>query len=87
MFSDGYNKDDLLYVWTNGAGHSIKMAPDLTLSQFDLIGMPHANETSGKTLGTQNGRIVIDVDSELPTTLVLTNLLCFHLSSISQLTS
>ena len=35
----------MLYVWTHGPTNSIKMASDMTLSQFDLIGFPAGNET------------------------------------------
>ena len=43
--SDGYRTNDVVYVWTHGAAGSIKMAPDMTLSQFDLIGHPAGNTT------------------------------------------
>ena len=45
MFTDGYSEWDVMYIWTYGSKHSIKMAPDMTLSQFDLIGFPHDNES------------------------------------------
>jgi hypothetical protein len=43
--SDGYNENDVLYVWTKGANKSIKIAADATLSQFDIIGIPAGNMT------------------------------------------
>ena len=51
LSSDGYGVDDVLYVWTHGAGKSIAMAPIMTLSQFDLIGFPSGNYTSEHTRG------------------------------------
>lgn len=42
---DGYGVEDVQYVWTFGPSESIKIAPDMTLSQFDLIGFPHGNDT------------------------------------------
>ncbi len=43
--------EDLQYVWTHGADRSIKMAPDMRLSQFDLIGFPAGNATFTLTGG------------------------------------
>jgi gamma-aminobutyric acid receptor subunit alpha len=39
---------DVIYRWAYGENKSIKMAPDMTLSQFDLIGIPSGKEN--KTL-------------------------------------
>lgn len=44
VFADGYNTDDVVYIWTHGPDKSINIANDMTLSQFDLIGYPHTNE-------------------------------------------
>ncbi len=52
--SDGYDKDDVAYIWTHGVDNSIKMASDMTLSQFDLIGFPAGNESQRKA-GTLSG--------------------------------
>ena len=41
-FQDGYNRDDVVYEWTTSR-EPIQTAKDMTLSQFDLIGYPHAN--------------------------------------------
>lgn len=38
--SDGYGIKDVVYKWTHGERNSIKMSPDMRLSQFDLIGYP-----------------------------------------------
>ncbi len=46
FFPDGYGVEDIQYIWTHGAHKSIKMAPDMRLSQFDLIGHPAGNETA-----------------------------------------
>ena len=43
--ADGYGTEDVRYIWTHGNDDSIKMASDMTLSQFDLIGFPAGNET------------------------------------------
>ena len=43
---DGYGEDDVLYTWTHGADGSIKMAPDMKLSQYDLVGLSAGNATS-----------------------------------------
>ena len=45
---DGYTVNELVYHWTHGVNKSIKMATDMTLSQFDLIGFPAGNETDSK---------------------------------------
>ena len=42
----------MVYVWTHGAEKSIKMAPDMKLSQYDLVGLSAGNTTAmsaGKT--------------------------------------
>ncbi len=44
--ADGYGEDDVLYVWTHGADRSIKMAPDMKLSQYDLVGLSAGNTTA-----------------------------------------
>ena len=44
--------EDIQYVWTHGASKSIKMATDMRLSQFDLIGHPAGNETAVQPQGT-----------------------------------
>lgn len=44
LLSDGYGITDVIYKWTYGANKSVKMAPDMTLSQFDLIGIPSGKE-------------------------------------------
>ncbi|ELU14206.1 hypothetical protein CAPTEDRAFT_100858 [Capitella teleta] len=46
--SHGYGTTDVIYRWKYGVNKSIKMAPDMTLSQFDLIGIPSGKEN--KTL-------------------------------------
>ena len=48
MLTDGYDEQDIVYVWTHGSARSIKMAADMTLSQFDLIGCPAGNATITK---------------------------------------
>ena len=48
---DGYGVEDVQYVWTYGALKSIKMASDMRLSQFDLIGHPAGNETAAQPQG------------------------------------
>ncbi|KAK2140777.1 hypothetical protein LSH36_1251g00009 [Paralvinella palmiformis] len=40
--SHGYSVTDLIYMWTYGH-QSIKIAQDMTLSQFDVIEFPHGN--------------------------------------------
>ena len=47
--------NDLVYHWTHGADSSIKMASDMRLSQFDLIGFPTGNGTLIDTGGTSGG--------------------------------
>ncbi len=42
---DGYGLGDIQYKWTHGPSRSIKIASDMRLSQFDLIGHPAGNET------------------------------------------
>ena len=42
----------MVYTWTHGPGNSVKMAPDMRLSQFDLIGFPAGNETVFNAGGT-----------------------------------
>ena len=37
---DGYDTRDMVYIWTHGIHKSIKMASDMRLSQFDLVGFP-----------------------------------------------
>ena len=49
--TDGYGTSDMMYFWTYGEGKSIKMAPDVRLSQFDLEGFPQANQTMYKPGG------------------------------------
>ncbi|CAD5114971.1 DgyrCDS4001 [Dimorphilus gyrociliatus] len=51
LASHGYDTSDVLYVWTYGAGSSIKMASDMTLSQFDLIDFPQGNRTISHARG------------------------------------
>ena len=51
IVSDGYSARDVAYVWTHGNGKSIKMASDMTLSQFDLVGIPANNETAKRPGG------------------------------------
>ncbi|KAK2172085.1 hypothetical protein NP493_994g01006 [Ridgeia piscesae] len=46
LASHGYGEDDVLYTWTHGADGSIKMAPDMKLSQYDLVGLSAGNATS-----------------------------------------
>ncbi|KAK2155330.1 hypothetical protein LSH36_242g00015 [Paralvinella palmiformis] len=43
--SHGYSVPDVVYKWTYGTNKSIKIASDMTLSQFDLISFPHHNTT------------------------------------------
>ena len=50
---DGYSASDVEYVWTHGNGKSIKMASDMTLSQFDLVGIPANNETAKRPGGKE----------------------------------
>lgn len=47
VFAVGYGVNDVVYKWTHGADKSINTAADMTLSQFDLIGIPagSSNET------------------------------------------
>ena len=50
LCADGYGASDVIYWWTHAPGNepangSIKMASDMTLSQFDLIRFPHGNGT------------------------------------------
>ena len=42
---DGYQKDDVVYVWTHGNGASIKISQGMRLSQFDLVDFPSGNGT------------------------------------------
>jgi hypothetical protein len=44
---DGYGSTDVIYWWTHApeTERSIKMASDMTLSQFDLVRFPHGNGT------------------------------------------
>ena len=51
--------EDLTYSWTYGASNSIKMAPRMSLSQFDLIGFPAGNGTI-----TRHNRGICDLFSE-----------------------
>lgn len=51
LASHGYDTSDVLYIWTYGAGNSIKMASDMTLSQFDLIDFPQGNQTISHARG------------------------------------
>ena len=46
LSADGYGEEDVLYVWTHGADKSIKMAMDMKLSQYDLVGVPSGNATA-----------------------------------------
>ncbi|GFN78026.1 gamma-aminobutyric acid receptor alpha-like [Plakobranchus ocellatus] len=43
--SFAYSTDDVRYQWRYGPGGSIELAPDLRLSQFDLVGFPLTNYT------------------------------------------
>ncbi|CAG5129609.1 unnamed protein product, partial [Candidula unifasciata] len=43
--SFAYTTDDVTYTWRYGHSGSIELAPDLRLSQFDLIGFPVTNYT------------------------------------------
>jgi hypothetical protein len=51
LHADGYGINDVLYFWTHGPDNSIKMASDMTLSQFDLVGFPADNETAKRPGG------------------------------------
>lgn len=42
-FLVGYTKNDVLYRWN--AARQVAIAPDMKLSQFDLIGTPAGNQT------------------------------------------
>ncbi|ELT95877.1 hypothetical protein CAPTEDRAFT_48879, partial [Capitella teleta] len=46
--SHGYTSSDVQYVWTNGRNDSIKLASDMQMSQFDILGSPVHNETEFK---------------------------------------
>ena len=51
--SEGYTIDDVIYAWTiPDNSKSIVTASDMTLSQFDLIGWSHKNETKIRYSGT-----------------------------------
>nr|NP_001191487.1 gamma-aminobutyric acid receptor alpha-like precursor [Aplysia californica]AAL37252.1 GABA A receptor alpha subunit [Aplysia californica] len=43
--SFAYSTDDVIYKWRYGLQGSIELAPDLRLSQFDLVGYPLTNYT------------------------------------------
>ncbi|CAL1532988.1 unnamed protein product [Lymnaea stagnalis] len=43
--SFAYSIDDVVYKWRYGQKGSIELAPDLRLSQFDLVGFPLTNYT------------------------------------------
>ncbi|XP_059152298.1 gamma-aminobutyric acid receptor alpha-like [Physella acuta] len=43
--SFAYSTDDVVYKWRYGQKGSIELAPDLRLSQFDLVGFPLTNYT------------------------------------------
>ena len=50
---EGYTIDDVVYVWTTpGNAQSIVTASDMTLSQFDLIGWSHTNDSKRRYSGT-----------------------------------
>lgn len=51
FYLDGYNDRDVQYIWTHGLLKSIKMAADMRLSQFDLIGFPAGNSSFSDTRG------------------------------------
>ena len=51
QFTDGYPRDQLLYVWKNGNQQSIVTAKDMRLSQFDLAGHPAWNFTVNNRSG------------------------------------
>ena len=48
---DGYDINYVQYRWTYGPNASIKMAPDMTLSQFDLIDFPQGAENRSLPMG------------------------------------
>ncbi|XP_074650714.1 gamma-aminobutyric acid receptor subunit alpha-2-like [Tubulanus polymorphus] len=50
--SYGYSTRDVSYRWVFGPEESIKISPDMKLSQFDLIGHPAGNETFTLKSGT-----------------------------------
>ena len=43
LLLDAYPQEEIVYLWKHGADESIKMAKDMTLSQFDLIDIPATN--------------------------------------------
>lgn len=53
-YADGYDTSDVIYMWTNDSDlPTIQIASDMTLSQFDLVGMTYSN----KTLQRPNGKV------------------------------
>ncbi len=57
VITDGYGIEDVLYVWTHGPSKSIKMASDMRMSQFDLIGHPAGNLTAKNPQGTSRHQV------------------------------
>ncbi|XP_046372047.1 gamma-aminobutyric acid receptor alpha-like [Haliotis rufescens] len=41
--SFGYSHDDVIYIWRYGNKEAISIYPDVTMSQFDIIGLPANN--------------------------------------------
>lgn len=44
IITDGYTLSDVVYRWMYGDNKSVKMAPDMTLSQFDLVGIKEGQD-------------------------------------------
>ncbi|CAG5135697.1 unnamed protein product, partial [Candidula unifasciata] len=55
--SFAYSVDDVIYKWSYGQSESIELAPDLRLSQFDLVGYPATNYT-GRLMTASSTRLV-----------------------------